>query len=665
MIQFTPQQMTKIKQRASSVFVDSMITENTVVLENDVLVPPDGLATWNLYYFCPEHGVRLQWDRHLPKSHCCPVDGNVFTGEPYDGAWWRWLNGLNAKATYELGLLWHITGDEKFLCKVKDILLQSALYYPDYEVHGGIPYNGPGKANAQTLCEANCHLDLARGYDFVRDQFTAEERGFIEKRLLREGADFMMAHRTDQLHNHEMKINATIGVIGLILDDEKYLDFALNTDYGIHYQLDHGCTDEGMWFEGSIHYHYYALQALLNFEKMACNTVYSVRSNSNFLKMLKFPLNLVLNTGDFPRLNDCIAGQEKLTHSHLFEFAYAQYPCDEFERALKSIYQNISRDNVDALLYGVDKLPKSIPLQCSSIHAPQAGITIHNDSVHNHAFLLKHSPYGGEHDHYDRLGLLLIREGKEILPDLGTTGYGAELHYGYYKNTATHNTLVANQQNQPPINPVLLNYKSTDKYTVVDTLADWNQKPATVDSHTIEQWDSESYEGVVFRRTMLCIGEAYIELNAIENPKAQQLDLTYHVRGKHIFSSDFDEVLNPLVGPLKRMTNTRVNSLRSTHQLEYEIEGQSPFKQQFIFDHPVKVLIGEAPDNPATNNLAYTLARSQSHQLHGAVLHDLSSDSRYSLNEVVWSGAVVYITLLEGDRTTKISYNLSTHSVKL
>ncbi|TKF86039.1 alginate lyase, partial [Vibrio sp. F13] len=93
-----------------------------------------------------------------------------------------------------------------------------------------------------------------------------------------------------------------------------------------------------------------------------------VSSNPNFVKMLKFPLNLVLNTGDFPRLNDCIAGQERITHSHLFEFAYAQYPCDEFASVLTSIYQNISRDNIDALLYGVDELPKAVPLQCQSIH---------------------------------------------------------------------------------------------------------------------------------------------------------------------------------------------------------------------------------------------------------------------------------------------------------
>ncbi|WP_394153581.1 heparinase II/III family protein [Vibrio maritimus] len=665
MIQFSEKQIQTIKQRASKETIEQLIEDNHVVLNSDTLVPPDGRATWNLYYFCPEHGVRLTWDRDKPLTHVCPVDGKEFTGEPYDGAWWRWLNGLNAKACYDLGLLWNLTGETRFLDKVKDILLQSAKYYPEYEVHGGIPYNGPGKANAQTLCEANCHLDLARGYDFVRSQFTSEEQEYIEQRLLREGAEFLMEHRTDQLHNHEMKINATIGVIGLILDDSRYIEFALNTDYGIHYQLNHGASKEGMWFEGSIHYHYYALQALLNFEKMAYSTPYSVSSNPNFLKMLKFPLSLVMNTGDFPRLNDCIAGQEKITHSHLFEFAYAQYPCDEFASALASIYQNISRDNIDALLYGVDELPVAEPLQCRSIHTSDAGVTIHHDQQNNHAMLLKHSPYGGEHDHYDRLGVIIVRNGKEILPDLGTTGYGAELHYGYYKNTATHNTLAVNQQNQSPINPTLLHFETAEDYTVVDTVADWSQPPAEVDSHTIVQWDSSAYEQVNFRRVMICIGEAYVEINRIENPNKQQLDLTNHVRGDHSVLEGFTSCENPLDGPLARMKGAQISAPLESHTHRYEIDGQSMFKQQMWFSSPCEILIGEAPDNPATSELAYTMVRSKQSLLKTIVLHDLSANADIEMKDIHWRNDVIELTIIQGKKKQTLRYQLDTHSLSV
>lgn len=72
--------------------------------------------------------------------------------------------------------------------------------------------------------------------------------------------------------------------------------------------------------------------------------------------------------------------------------------------------------------------------------------------------LLHYSPFGGEHDHMARGHLGLWRNGREILPDLGTTGYGAPLHYGYYKHTASHNTLSINGSNQPPVTPQLLGH---------------------------------------------------------------------------------------------------------------------------------------------------------------------------------------------------------------
>ncbi|MDB1125377.1 heparinase II/III domain-containing protein [Vibrio algarum] len=664
MLQFNPQQIKEIRTRVSVAQVQKLIEENHTVLENDVLVSPDARATWNLYYYCDEHGVRLEWDRHNSKEHCCPIDGKVFTGEPYDGAWWRWLNTLNSRACYQLGLLWQLTQERHYFEKVRTILLQYAHYYPDYEVHGGIPYNGPGKANAQTLCEANCHLDFARGYDFISDDLDAADKTKIERQLLREGAEFLMEHRSEQLHNHEMKINATIGVIGLLLDDPAYLDFALHSKYGLHYQLDNGCLGEGMWFEGSIHYHYYALQAVLAYEKIACGTVHSVASNNNLIKMLKFPLNLILGHGNFPRMNDCIAGQEKLNHTHIFEFANKQFPCLKFQQVLQSIYSKQERDNLDALLYGVDSLDSVERLQCQTVHAPYSGYTLGSDNIHNNAFLLKHAPYGGEHDHYDRLGLILVRNGKEILPDLGTTGYGAHLHYHYYKNSATHNTLVVNQSNQSPNAPKLLNFSQEKDHLLVDSIADWREAQPSVDSHVIEQWDSASYKDIVFRRVVLWFGNLAIEINRVHNPNRQQLDLTYHVRGEHILSLDWVPVDNPLSGALTIMRSCHRKDSTQYQVMRYQISGESDFSQTIATDSPCELLIGEAPDNPATKNMAYLLVRSRERNFSSLVMHDLSQDLCHQLSNVRWEGEEsVYFDVRSEDEVRQVKYSLSAGTV--
>ena len=644
--------------------IQALVDNNQTVLYTDTLIPPDARATWNLYYYCPEHGVRLTWDRFKSKEHVCPVDGKVFSGEPYDGAWWRWLNGLNAKACNELGLLWHLTGEEIYLNKVREILLGYADVYPGYEPHGGIPYNGPGKANAQTLCEANCHLDFARGYDYIREDLADDECRHIERNLLLEGAEFLMQHRSDQLHNHEMKIGGTIGVIGLLLDNQKIIDFALSSKYGLKYQLEHGIIGEGLWFEGSIHYHYYALQALLGYEMMARNSAYSLKSHPNFYRMLAFPLNLVTVDGRFPRLNDCIAGQEVITHSHLFEYAYRELRDPLFAQALASVYQNKSRHNIDALLYGVEKLPKAKPLETAPLHAPDVGITLCHDASRRNMMLLKHSPYGGEHDHYDRLGLIISRNGKEILPDLGTCGYGAELHYGYYKNSATHNTLTVEQKNQPPAIPEVLTYHSDENLTYVDTVVDWSKEHPGVDSHTIVQWDDEAYRDIKFRRSMIWLSDAAIQIDQIENPYEKQLDLVWHVRGEHQVSDRAVDCENPLEGPLARMHSVKSQWLKQVEQQRFTIEGDRDFSCFLAADG--ELLTGRAPDNPATSDLSYLLLRSKEKHCRSVMVFDLSPDNPVIKVEADWGEqGRLQIKVIRNEAARGFSLNMTDSGIQL
>lgn len=267
-----------IARRAAgdSGLLERLVQEAQPQLDATALIPQTGIASWNLYYFCPHHGVRLTWRADMPHRHACPVDGEIFSGEPWDGAWWREMNGRNASACQQLGLIWRLTGETAYRDKVRTLLMGYADVYPGYQIHGDIPNNGPGKMNAQTLCEANCILEMALGYDFIRDGLTSAEERHIRDNLLRCAATFLREHRTAQIHNHEVKISAALGVLGFVLEDESLLEFAVNQPYGLRWQLEKGLLAEGLWFEGSIHYHYYALQGFFAFEKLARGTRWSL-----------------------------------------------------------------------------------------------------------------------------------------------------------------------------------------------------------------------------------------------------------------------------------------------------------------------------------------------------------------------------------------------------
>src|SRR5215831_18048982 len=65
---------------------------------------PEQQAGYYHDFFCPRHAVQLVFDPRRPHHHACPVDGEVFSGEPFDSAW-RWsVNDVLGDAALKLAL---------------------------------------------------------------------------------------------------------------------------------------------------------------------------------------------------------------------------------------------------------------------------------------------------------------------------------------------------------------------------------------------------------------------------------------------------------------------------------------------------------------------------------------------------------------------------------
>ncbi|XXD09099.1 heparinase II/III family protein [Klebsiella sp. R445] len=621
MMQFSGRWPAIAARATESPLIAKLIAEHAADVTTPVLIPQRGIASWNLYYFCPQHSVRLLWRRDSPTEHCCPVDGEIFRGDPYDGAWWRELNGRNASACYRLGLLWQLTGDRCYADKVAEWLIGYADVYPEYEVHGNIPHNGPGKMNAQTLCEANCILDMALGYDFVADTLSAEQQQHIRQHLLRCAADFLRMHRSPQIHNHEVKINAALAVLGFILSDDELLDFAVNQTYGLRWQLEQGLLQEGLWFEGSIHYHYYALQGFFAFEKLARGTRWSLTDGPWYPKMLSFPLSLLLPDGTFPRLNDCLAGQEALGHNDIYEFAWHVWGDARYAAVLNA---TVGDDiTLDSLLWRDLPLPAETPplITGHSLYAPGAGLTLWRRPEHQRTIMIKHSPYGGEHDHYDRLSLLIWQNGHALLPDLGTTGYGARMHYDYYKQSATHNTVSVNQTNQPPANATVLSWHQGNDFQWFDSRVDWRDKPPVLKSHTRIEWDLNAWRDIRFRRQCLWLGDVLIDLSTLDNPHRQQLDWTLHLAAQALDKSG-TALPFALSGPLQHMRDATMTQLNNCQPRHFATEDDT---FALWLGGEAELWQGYGPDNPSIAELSYLVLRSHQAQARFLGIWDFAS----------------------------------------
>ena len=628
MLQFTPHQIAQLRERLQrQPQILTALHEQTDPVAEHFHIQKTALATWTAYYACPRHSVPLTMDMADSEHHVCPVDGEVFTGEPYVGAWWRYINSHNGGACHSAALIWLLTGEDESLELARRILVEYATYYPGYEIHGGIPYNKPGKANAQALCDAGWIKDLLAAYDILREALTVEERTLIERDLLRCAADFLMTVRTDQLHNHEVVVDSAIAMIGLLLEEPRYLSFGLEERYGLRYQLEHATLSDGLWFEGTPGYHFYAMDQFLAYEGFAWNTEHSFFHDPHFIEVLKFPLRLLGPDCTLPLLNDSGSGYKGLAgNERIYEQAYALSGDADMLRLLHLCYQGRERNNRYSFFHGPEELPLCEELSHEDYHGGAPGAsgltTLHGPD--GRFLLVKHSPFGGEHDHYDRLGLSFSAFGTAALPDIGTCFYGAPLHYAHYKNTLPHNTVNLNGENQPPANGRVLRYERREDHVLLDTEARWDGSYKPLDSFTICQWSDEAYAGAVFRRIIAWYGEFFIDLFHVTVPESRSIDWVFHVRGLPQFSGPalHDRPWTE-TGPGSYLRD--VQTLDSS-ALSWGFEG-GVLEVYPLLTSGSTLYRATGPDNPSTKELSYLIRRVEGTEaLFASVIHARRED---------------------------------------
>ena len=174
MIQFTSEEVKALREKSKAypLTIEKLKRDVEEVFHGELIVPETGIANWTLYYYCPDCSVQLQFNRKSPKAHVCPNCGKAWTGEPYDSAWWGMINTQNYHAAFCMAIIWLATGEDPYAKKAIEVLMAYAKHYPDYEIHGNIPYNGPGRSGAQTLDEANFQRSFAMAYDILSSCMT-------------------------------------------------------------------------------------------------------------------------------------------------------------------------------------------------------------------------------------------------------------------------------------------------------------------------------------------------------------------------------------------------------------------------------------------------------------------------------------------------------------
>lgn len=610
------------------------------LLQDKYAINGGEVGNWGHYYYCAFDGARLQFDWDNPKLHRCPACGRSLTGETYDGAWISLANQRMGEGIMLCGLLGAGLAERRYSAFASTTLTAYAKHYSNYRTHGSIPYNGPGKLFAQTLDEAHWLIDLCLGYRLSEECMTDADKRYIQEGLFRPAARFLIDHKENQLHNHAVLITSAISLIGLILQDEQVLKAGLNGEYGLMDQLERGTLPEGFWYEGAFAYHFYGLYPILQFALAAEGTPWDIRHHSKLKRMFDFPLRYILPDGTFPSINDTSSTVSIQTCARFYEIALNWYGDEKFRELLR-------------LAYGLEPWPapqveggKFVPVQRSSIDALWCGLPLQRGNDANetgkqreHAneergaqtvreqitkasstetdgltklvnargwhLLVKHSPFGGEHDHMDRLGISFGCGSTPLVIDPGTTAYSVPAHYDWFKHTYSHNTVGLNGKDQPPADGRRVKFQHESWGSWIESAVDWHtgayRMRDLIDLPAdMCPWDDDTYAHAEIRR-INALGENWmLDVVKVKVRVERSIDLLYHVSGELPVSGNWWEYRGKLCDlGCHLFHDARGRFQGNIEYFDWMVKGNGGvLKQASWCSHPTVLLAAKTPDNP-------------------------------------------------------------------
>jgi oligo-alginate lyase len=488
---------------------DSLQRQADEWLKRKVVLPERG-GQWYHWYSCPKHGARLRTEG--PTRHVCPVDREVFRGQPYDDVVLMGEHNRLAGAIRMLGVVRQLTGNVRYAAKAKEILLAYAAQYTNYPLHTtrGEAKVGGGKVGPQTLDESTWLITLVEGADCLWDTLSADEQRKVTEGLLRPATDVIRQHKMG-IHNIQCWKNSAVGLTGLLIGDLKLVDEAINGPSGYSNQMAKGASPDGAWYEGAWGYHFYTISALLHLTEGARHSGINLYGDAT-KRMFDAPLAMAMPDLELPAFNDSHPVSLPAQAS-LYETALARYGDDRY----RLIVERGGRRSDAALLHGVADAGRPPGFAATSRNFPGSGYAILAAGQGTNAtwLCLDYGPHGGGHGHPDKLGFVLYGLGQLLAPDPGTANYGVPIQAGWFRTTIAHNTLTVDEQSQKPAEGKCEAFIATNGFSAVMTSA------------------GKIHDGVTFHRTVALLGEdLLVFIDQIRAEREHHWDLAYHNHGK-------------------------------------------------------------------------------------------------------------------------------------
>ena len=495
---------------------------------------PSVESGWGHVYFCSRCGTFLTFDLHSPHAHRCGCCGKVMTGAEYDASW-SYLYRYDAlMSAVQSAVLYRVTEEQRYLDYFKKVIGFYAENWYRFCEHGRNTWpSGNGKITPQALNEAIFLVRMAGGMELLKDVLEPEFIRNVQNWMLIPCAYFLDAQKR-WIHNIPCWLNAAVGTVGLMTGNGDLIDRAFDRQYGFSDQVrGGGVTSSYFWYEGSIHYNFFTLEAFMNtllFARIYGKEIPSDVEDTIY-QMLIAPCKYAFSCGQLPNPNDGWPNLGLKTYSFIYEMGAKIFAGREDGAQMAAIARAIND-----MPYSRVAVPLSYPTYAGDVSLewllfsqPADPELIADLPYFSHSYLFEASNFATlkcghtevfhkfghctkSHAHPDKMTVEVRAFGERITHDLSNCGYAAKLCPEFHRTSVSHNTVVMDGQNHPTTNPgKVLSYQDN----AIETLA------------------ADAYDGVDFTRSLRLDTDGFADRFGVVSGDNRQhcFDWVFHLDG--------------------------------------------------------------------------------------------------------------------------------------
>lgn len=403
----------------------------------------EDISGWGHSYVCPKCSSALKYDLQNRDVHLCPECNVSHDNQAIREAWNSFRRHDIMDGVKSAAVICHVEGEsakeyKEFILKV---LTWYADHYDQFDEHG--VWVGRAKLMGHTLDEACWGIKLLDSLFIAGIDPDSAAAQHLKKKLLVPMMRLIMSQPTN-LMNISLWHAAFATGVGVYYKDEFLLrPYARYERSGKRLILDN-ITEDGLWKENSISYHYYALSAALSFYSYAKQMdLADEELSAKLLKAYTAPLKLLYPNGEMPATSD----GWKYSLETIIEiykqvyFLFKDTPeADELAAVIHS--KGDPKPTANSLYFGIPPKPDYDLLNQKSVHmSNNKQVMLRSEAA---GVFMKYGNLCAGHSHPDALELSIF----PFSMDPGSLSYGAAIHGEYFYVNASHSTFMLDGQNQ-------------------------------------------------------------------------------------------------------------------------------------------------------------------------------------------------------------------------